>query len=133
MSGLKIKLEIGGLLMLNREKFLAHLGISSNWKIISRNGVTNIIDEKSKIFYCYEAHFDMTKNRNLAFYSSVMLCDMVESAMQFLFYANEHAKKGRINKMQINSTCANKLLITIEKVTGKLWEEVHKIALACQE
>lgn len=100
--------------MLNREKFLGKLNINTYISRCSLIGGT-------------------AETKTLLLESDNMLCDMVESAMQFSFYATGHYAKGNTEKWKINYNFFMKLKLTIEKATGKTWEEILKIAEECQE
>lgn len=122
--------------MLNREKFLKRLGISPNWSCESVGFIdqTEFIcnDKIIVIFQCYETK-NKEKDKRLVLHSPAMLCDNVEAALQFQYYAEEHDKKGNAEKMEVNMLYANMLIKTIERATGRKWQEVQKIARECME
>jgi hypothetical protein len=125
--------------VLNRQKFLEKLGISPNWNVESHPDCQNRVctDEgitgNWTLLYFSGRNLNVPKDRVLVSCAPDMLCDMVESAMQFLFYADQHDKKGNGEKMEVNLRFAKQSIKTIERATGKSWDEVLEIAKECKE
>jgi hypothetical protein len=105
--------------MLNREKFLNMIGYDSHWSS-DNPGIITWSTEQEEL-----------SNINPLFID--MLCDMVDIVFKFYTSVCPSTKKlcSLCSKEKI---CVEaKCLITIEKATGKTWEELLKIIEECQE
>lgn len=123
---------------MNKEKFLDKIGLLPKWTKYNYReyGIiySDAKDDKLPIIQHLNINIRETETEgNVIVCAPDMLCALVESCMQFHFYAVGHFANDKIEKYKTNYAFFKSQKEIVEKATGMTWEQILKIAEECKE